>query len=91
MGGALRQAMAIGEHRASQILRSALRQSMSMSEAADDTVQAMRQWLHQNGADGVQRDPAWVMELLIGLISMLAPTKPRLGRTRPTRAPQRRR
>lgn len=71
---ALRHAMAMGDaDRVSQILRGALARSMSMSDGAADTARAVRLWLHERGAEAVQRDPAWVLEMLIGLIAISRP------------------
>lgn len=69
--GALTHAMAIGDvDRAGRILRTAVGRSMSMSEGADVAVGAVRMWLHEFGAAHVETDPAWVVELLIGLITL---------------------
>ena len=57
----------------SQILRGALARSMSMSDGAADTARAVRLWLHERGAAAIETDPAWVMEMLIGLISISRP------------------
>ena len=72
--GALQHAMAMGDvERAGQILRAAIGRSMSMSEGADVTVRAVRLWLHEFGAAFIETDPAWVVEFLIGLISLTGP------------------
>jgi ATP/maltotriose-dependent transcriptional regulator MalT len=71
---ALRHAMAMGDaDRVSQILRGALARSMSMSDGAADTARAVRLWLHERGAAAVETDPAWVLEMLIGLIAVSRP------------------
>lgn len=71
---ALRHAMATGDvERTGQILRGGLARTMSMSAGADDAVRAVRLWLHELGATSIQTDPAWVVELLIGLISISRP------------------
>ena len=71
---ALRHAMAMGDvDRVSQILRGALARSMSMSDGAADTARAVRLWLHERGAAAIETDPAWVLEMLIGLISISRP------------------
>ena len=46
---------------------------MSMSEGADVTVRAVRLWLHEFGAAFIETDPIWVLEFLIGLISLSGP------------------
>ena len=72
--GALRHAMAIGDvERAGWILRAALERSMSMSEGADVAVGAVRLWLHKFGAAFVETEPAWVVEFVIGLITLAGP------------------
>ena len=43
---------------------------MSMSEGADVVVEAVRLWLHEAGAEVVKTDPAWVVELVIGLTGL---------------------
>ena len=69
--GALTHAMAIGDvERAGRILRAAIGRSMSMAEGAEVAVSAVRLWLHEFGAAFVETDPAWVVELLIGLITL---------------------
>ena len=69
--GALTHAMAIGDvARSGRILRAAIGRSMSMAEGAEVAVGAVRLWLHEFGAAFVETDPAWVVELLIGLISL---------------------
>jgi LuxR family maltose regulon positive regulatory protein len=71
---ALRHAMAIGDvDRVSEILRGALARSMSMSDGAADTARAIRLWLHERGAESIETDPASVLEILIGLISITSP------------------
>ena len=71
---ALRHAMAMGDvDRVSQILRGAIARSMSMSDGVADTARAVRLWLHERGAAAIESDPAWVLEMLIGLISISRP------------------
>ena len=71
---ALRHAMAMGDvDRVSQILRGALARSMSMSDGAVETARAVRLWLHERGAAAIESDPAWVLEMLIGLITISRP------------------
>ena len=66
--------MAIGDvDRVSQILRGALARSMSMSDGVADTTRAVRLWLHERGAAAIETDPAWVLEMLIGLIAISRP------------------
>ena len=38
--------------------------------STDLTVRAIRLWLNEFGAAMIETDPAWVVELLIGLISL---------------------
>ena len=72
--GALRHAMAIGDvERAGWILRAALDRSLSMSEGADVAVRAVRLWLHEFGPTFVETEPAWVVEFVIGLITLTGP------------------
>jgi ATP/maltotriose-dependent transcriptional regulator MalT len=74
MDAALRHAMAAGEvDRVGQILRGAIARSMSMSDGAADTVRAVRVWLHERGAAAVETDPAWVLEMLMALITISRP------------------
>ena len=71
---ALRHAIATGDvDRMSQILRGALARSMSMSEGAVETARAVRLWLHERGPTAIETDPTWVVEMLIGLISISRP------------------
>ena len=71
---ALHHAIATGDvDRMSEILRSALARTMSMSEGAVDTARAVRLWLHERGAAAIETNPAWVVELLIGLIAISRP------------------
>ena len=53
-----------------RIVRAALGRSTSMPEGTDLTVRAIRLWLHEFGAATIETDPAWVVELLIGLITL---------------------
>ena len=46
---------------------------MSMSEGADVAVGAVRLWLHEFGATFVETEPAWVVEFVIGLITLTGP------------------
>ena len=46
---------------------------MSISDGADDAIAAVRLWLHELGDECVESDPAWVLELLIGLIGLTRP------------------
>ena len=39
-------------------------------DGTDLTVRAIRLWLHEYGAATIETDPAWVVELLIGLITL---------------------
>ena len=72
--GALGHAMAIGDvERAGWILRAALERSLSMSEGADIAVRAVRLWLHEFGPTFVETEPAWVVEFVIGLITLTGP------------------
>ena len=76
--------------RAGRILRAAIGRSMSMSEGADVAVRAVRLWLHEFGAAFVETDPAWVVELLLGLIALTGPDDAPAGSSgfgRPTRTP----
>jgi LuxR family maltose regulon positive regulatory protein len=74
IAGALTHAMAINDvSHAGKILRSAVDQSMSMAIGADVAVPALRLWLHQFGEEFVQSDPKWVLELLVGLITLSGP------------------
>ena len=69
--GALQQAMAMPDaDRAGRIVRAALGRSTSSLEETDLTVRAIRLWLHEFGAATIETDPAWVVELLIGLITL---------------------
>jgi LuxR family transcriptional regulator, maltose regulon positive regulatory protein len=69
--GALQQAMAMADaDRAGRIVRAALRRSTSSPEETDLTVRAIRLWLHEFGAGMIETDPAWVVELLIGLFTL---------------------
>ena len=72
--GALQHAMAIGDvERAGWILRAALDRSLSLSEGADVAVRAVRLWLHEFGPTFVTTEPAWVVEFVIGLITLTGP------------------
>ena len=74
VAGALRHAMAIGDaDRAGRILRATVNHSMSISEYDDDAVRAVRLWLHELGPSCIESDPAWVLELLIGLMGLTRP------------------
>ena len=55
--------------RAGRIVRAALGRSTSRPDGTDLTVRAIRLWLHEFGAATIETDPAWVVELLIGLIT----------------------
>ena len=69
--GSLQHAMAIGDvARAGQILHTAIGRSMSMSDGAEVTARALRLWLHEFGAAFIETDPTWVLEFLMGLISL---------------------
>ena len=71
---ALHHAIATGDvDRMSEILRNALARTMSMSEGAVDTARAVRLWLHERGAAAIETNPAWVVEMLIGLITISRP------------------
>ena len=73
-GRALRHAIVVGDaDRAGEILRRAVARSMSISEGADDAVRAVRLWLHELGETAIETDPAWVVELVIGLITISRP------------------
>jgi LuxR family maltose regulon positive regulatory protein len=72
--GALQHALAIDDvELAGRIVRAAISRSASMSEGADVTARAVRLWLHQVGGTYVETDPVWVVEFLIGLISVTGP------------------
>ncbi len=72
--GALHHAMTIGDvEHAGRIVRLAIDRSMSMSDGPDVTARAVRLWLQALGATFVETDPAWVVEMLIGLISLVGP------------------
>ena len=47
--------------------------SLSMSEGADIAVRAVRLWLHEFGPTFVETEPAWVVEFVIGLITLTGP------------------
>ena len=69
--GALQQAMAMPDaDRAGRIVRAALGRSTSRPDGTDLTVQAIRLWLHEFGAAMIETDPAWVVELLIELMTL---------------------
>ena len=69
--GALRQALAMPDaDRAGRIVRAALGRSTSRPDGTDLTVRAIRLWLHEFGAARIETDPAWVMELLIELMTL---------------------
>ena len=69
--GALHQAMAMPDaDRAGRIVRAALGRSTSQLEVTDLTVRAIRLWLHEFGVATIETDPAWVVELLIGLMTL---------------------
>jgi LuxR family maltose regulon positive regulatory protein len=71
VAGALQHAVALGDaERAGQIVRDVVVNSMSLSDGADVTIQAIRLWLHHCGAEAVETDPTSLLELLIGLISL---------------------
>ena len=56
--------------RAGRIVRAALGRSTSRPDGTDLTVRAIRLWLHEYGAAMIETDPAWVVELLIELITL---------------------
>ena len=69
--GALQQAMAMPDaDRAGRIVRAALGRSTSRPDGTDLTVRAIRLWLHEYGAARIETDPAWVVELLIELMTL---------------------
>ena len=55
---------------AGRIVRAALGRSTSRPDGTDLTVRAIRLWLHEFGTAKVETDPAWVMELLIELMTL---------------------
>lgn len=66
--GALQQAMAIPDAaRAGRIVRAALGRTDSRPQSAALTIRAIHLWLQEYGAATIETDPAWVVELLIGL------------------------
>ena len=69
--GALEHALAMGDvELTGQILHRAIGHSLNVSEGADVTVRALRLWLHELGAAFVDTDPTWVVEFVIGLITL---------------------
>ncbi len=69
--GALQQALAVPDaYRAGRIVRAALRRPTSRPDSTGVTVRAIRLWLDEYGAAMVETDPAWVVELVIGLTTV---------------------
>ena len=72
--GALRHAIAAQDvDRVETVLRGAMGRSLSMSDGPEVAVRAVRMWLHDMGSWCVQSDPEWLLEVLIGLISISGP------------------
>ena len=79
VNGALRHAMTVGDfERVGNVLRRSLDRDMSLSDA-DVARLAIRSWLHEFGADLIETNPIWVVEFLIGLMSIARPDERAIG------------